>query len=92
MKDREFILEINTIMDTKAHSLLELNPKHPEKEVLFKSKSNFIIKSVDQMTKTIILTESKEKENEIMYENEGFFYRSRLNSDGVQSLSDLDLI
>ena len=43
--------------------------------MLFTSKSFFIIESVNQSAKTILLTETKEQIGDMIYNNQGFFHK-----------------
>jgi hypothetical protein len=92
MKDHEFIFVITTIKETNAYNLKTLNPDHPESEVLFTSKSSFIISHLNKDTKSVFLIETKESTTEIIYQDSGFFAKPIRNSDQRKSLSDLDLI
>ena len=94
MVNRELVFEISTSINSRSHSLLKLNETHPEREVLFKSKTNFTIIAINESLKTIYLEETDTVPNEIIYEGEGFFQDQldRSDSDSEPSLSDSGII
>lgn len=68
----DFYFEIRPLAtNSNAYDLHELNPNHSEKEVLFKTKTNFKVISV--LENKIILNETKKEATIIQYQNEGLY-------------------